>query len=103
MKPLKKVEKEIWKEVCEAYSNEWNDTIKQEYKSKIFTASYKQQHRLGMDYESCSKQKCNENPNCLIHLQPKMISIQSIQEKNVYGCGIKNRGATCYVNSLLQV
>ncbi len=105
MKSLKKAEKEIWKEICEAYSNEWNNDIKKEYKSKIFTASYKDQHLDGIQYEmACTKQKCIENPNCLIHLKPKFIQLQSMEENiKSQRCGIKNLGATCYLNSLLQV
>jgi ubiquitin carboxyl-terminal hydrolase 48 len=56
------------------------------------------------DHAWCSKQKCLENPNCLVHLIPKSDTVEEIEQGLRSGpAGIKNLGATCYLNSFLQI
>lgn len=77
---------QVWDQVCELYLK----GIKEP--SLLYT----------LEHDKC-KAKCLQNPNCLksleFHLNHKIDKL----ELRTNPAGLKNYGATCYLNSLLQV
>ncbi|KNE65084.1 hypothetical protein AMAG_19423 [Allomyces macrogynus ATCC 38327] len=77
----------------------------------------------------CNKRQCQQNPNCLLHLglaewfrkdakarfverelkkfgahvDPALLLAATTESNELVGVGLLNMGATCYINSLLQV
>jgi ubiquitin C-terminal hydrolase len=96
MQPIKKFERDFWTEIFKLQKQGIQIDV-EDLMNQFYTAAFR-------DHSVNTKQKNQDNQRCLHHLIPKQVEIVESDMSIRNGpTGIKNLGATCYLNSFLQI